>query len=417
MTTKSKKIIVLASTFPRWKDDSIPAFVHDQLTFLKLIRPDWEFFVLAPHDEGAESFETTEYGEVHRFRYFYPIRYQRLVYPAIMPNLQKNAWLYLQVPFLLIFEIFALLKLVRHTKPDFIYSHWFVPQGIVGGIVGLMTGVSHVYTSHSSDVMIAKKVQILGPFMVRFFTQHSRRVTVVSKRSYEKLKGFFSAKKWISVSRKVKIIPMGVDTSAFSTMSASEPEQASGFDHKNKNVVLFIGRLAEKKGVKYLIDAISEYRKNDPDVLLIVAGDGPLRADLTDQAIAFGIQDYVKFVGYVSGDKKLELFSLCDVLVLPSVIAADGDAEGMPVVLMEGLASGKLCVATDVSGADDILEHGVDGFLIRPKSSDDILEILLEIRAMDTKTKQLVSDNAMSKSKHFDWIPIVEKHVQHLFQD
>jgi len=395
----------------------VPSFVHDQLTYLKLARPNWEIIVLAPHDEGAKSFESVDYGDVYRFKYFYPSKYQRLVYPAIMPNLQKNAWLYLQVPFLMTFEFFALLKLVRHNKPDFIYSHWFVPQGIVGGIVGLMTGVSHVYTSHSSDVMIARKLPILGPFLVRFITQRSRRVTVVSKRSYEKLKGFFPANKWSSVSKKVQIIPMGVDTSAFSTISESKSAPASEFGDKNKNVVLFIGRLAEKKGVKYLIEAISEYRRSDPDVLLIVAGDGPLRADLTDQAIALGVQDYVEFVGHVSGYKKLQLFSLCDVLVLPSVIAADGDAEGMPVVLMEGLASGKLCIATDVSGADDILEHGVDGFLIRSKSSDDILKILLEIKAMDTKTKQRVADNAVSKSKYFDWIPIVEKHVQHLFQD
>ena len=110
------RIIVLASTFPRWKEDSIPTFVQDQLTYLKLIRPDWEIFVLAPHDEGAKSFETTKYGEIHRFKYFYPSRYQRLVYPAILPNLSNNKWLYFQVPFLVLSEFFALLRLNVRPK-------------------------------------------------------------------------------------------------------------------------------------------------------------------------------------------------------------------------------------------------------------------------------------------------------------
>lgn len=417
MVTKSMRIIVLASTFPRWKADSIPTFVQDQLTYLKLIRPDWEILVLAPHDEGAKSFETTKYGEIYRFKYFYPSRYQRLVYPAILPNLSNNKWLYFQVPFLVLSNFFALLRLVVRTKPDFIYSHWFVPQAIVGGIVGLLTGVSHVYTSHSSDVMIAKKIPILGPLLVRFITQRSRRVTVVSQRSYEKLKSFFSADTWATVSRKVRIIPMGIDTGAFSGLSVSQSELKSVQAYRNRNIVLFVGRLAEKKGVKYLIDAISEYRKIDPDVLLVVAGNGPLREDLIDQAGNLGIDNYVKFVGHVSGEEKLGLFALCYVLVLPSIIAADGDAEGMPVVLMEGLAAGRLCVATDVSGADDILEHGVDGFLIRPESSNDILSSLLEIRNLDEATRRRIADSAVSKSKQFDWIPIIEQHVQHLFQE
>ena len=83
---------------------------------------------------------------------------------------------------------------------------------------------------------------------------------------------------------------------------------------------------------------------------------------------------------------------------------------------MEGLAAGKLCVATDVSGADDILEHGVDGFLVGPKSSDDIVETFLKIKGMDRTARQRVADNAVAKSKQFDWIPIIEGHVQHLFQ-
>lgn len=282
-------------------------------------------------------------------------------------------------------------------------------------MVGLITGVSHVYTSHSSDVIIAKRIPLLGPLMVRVITKLSKRITVVSRRSYEKLESFFSEKSWSKVSNKVKIIPMGVDISAFSQVATAKSELKTRHGYDGKNIILFIGRLAEKKGVRYLLQAIAEYRKHDPNVLLVVAGDGPLRDDLIDQSTGLGVNNYVDFVGHTVGDKKLELFSICDVLILPSIIAADGDAEGVPVVLMEGLAAAKLCIATDVSGADDLLEHGVNGFLIRQKRSGDIVKMLLEIKSMDRTTKKRISDNAISKSQQTDWNRIVERHVEHLF--
>ena len=87
------------------------------------------------------------------------------------------------------------------------------------------------------------------------------------------------------------------------------------------------------------------------------------------------------------------------------------------MVLMEGLAAGKLCIATDVSGADDVLENRSNGFLIRPKNSDDIVNTLLEIQNMDRAMRQQISDRARARSQQLDWVPIVERHVQHLFQD
>lgn len=415
MAAKKLKIIVTASTYPRWNSDSVPTFIHDQLTFLKSNHPDWDIIALVPHHKGAKRFEITDYGEVRRFRYFYPEKYQSLVYPAILPNLQKNKWLYFQIPLLIISEFLALLKLVIRTKPDFIYSHWFFPQGVVGGMVGLITGVSHVYTSHSSDVLIARKIPFLGPLTVRVITKLAKRITVVSRRSYEKLESFYSEKRWSEVADKVKIIPMGVDISAFSQAATAKSELKIRHGYDGKNIILFIGRLVEKKGVHYLLQAIAEYRKHDPDVLLVVAGDGPLRDDLNDQATGLGVNNYVDFVGHTVGHKKLELFSICDVLILPSIIAADGDAEGVPVVLMEGLAAAKLCIATDVSGADDLLEHGVDGFLIRQKCSSDIVNTLLQIKNMDETAKKRISNNAISKSQQTDWNRIVERHVEHLF--
>jgi len=410
------KIIVTASTYPRWKDDGVPVFVYDQLMFLNKNYPDIDITLLVPHHSGAKSYEKTDYGEVFRFKYFYPSKYQLLVYPAIMPNLNKNKWLYVQIPFLIIFEFIALFQLVIKRKPDYIYSHWFIPQGIVGGLVGMLTKTKHVYTSHSSDVMIAEKIPLIGPFLVRFFTQRSEKVTVVSQRSYAKLKSFFSNQQWSKVKNRVRIIPMGVDTSSFNEAKLSKTELKEKYGYAGKHILFFIGRIAEKKGVKYILEALKYYKDKDPSVLLVVAGDGPDLDDLKVLAGVLKLEGHIDFVGYTVGEHKLELFKLCDVLLLPSIIAKDGDAEGFPVVLMEGLAAGKLCIATDVSGADDVLETGVDGFLIEQKNSKAILDALLHIQELSQEEKSSIVENAINKSKMFDWDNIVKKHVEHLFK-
>ena len=410
------KIIVTASTYPRWKDDGVPVFVYDQLMFLYKNYPDMDITLLVPHHSGAKSYEKTDYGEVFRFKYFYPSKYQLLVYPAIMPNLNKNKWLYFQIPFLIIFEFIALFQLVIKRKPDYIYSHWFIPQGIVGGLVGMLTKTKHVYTSHSSDVMIAEKIPLIGPFLVRFFTQRSEKVTVVSQRSYAKLKSFFSNQQWSKVKNRVRIIPMGVDTSSFNEAKLSKTELKEKYGYAGKHILFFIGRIAEKKGVKYILEALKYYKDKDPSVLLVVAGDGPDLDDLKVLAGVLKLEGHIDFVGYTVGEHKLELFKLCDVLLLPSIIAKDGDAEGFPVVLMEGLAAGKLCIATDVSGADDVLETGVDGFLIEQKNSKAILDALLHIQELSQEEKSSIVENAINKSKMFDWDNIVKKHVEHLFK-
>ncbi len=164
------------------------------------------------------------------------------------------------------------------------------------------------------------------------------------------------------------------------------------------------------------MEALVEYVKRDASILLVIAGDGPLLEELQQKVKSIGIEGYVDFIGYTTGDKKLELFVICDIIILPSIITDDGDAEGFPVVLMEGLAAGKICVATDASGADDVLEDSNDGFIIQPNDSKHILSVLLKINRLSEKKKQVISINAIETSKKFDWNNIAKNHVEHLFE-
>ncbi len=146
---RKKKLLVFASTFPRWKNDTIPPFVYE---LSKRLTKDFDVSVLAPAYPGAKCFEVMDKMKVHRFHYFFK-KYEKLAGSGgILPTLNSNKWFYFQVPFFMMNEFFALWKLTRKIRPDIIHAHWIIPQGFVAGLVKNITGVPYVVTSHGGDI-------------------------------------------------------------------------------------------------------------------------------------------------------------------------------------------------------------------------------------------------------------------------
>ncbi len=127
-------------------------------------------------------------------------------------------------------------------------------------------------------------------------------------------------------------------------------------------LVLHVGRLVEKKGTAVLLDAFAAVRARHPAARLVVIGDGPLRARLEHRAAGLG--DGVRFLGAQPPDAVARWMQRAWLIAAPSVTAADGDAEGLPTVLVEAAASGLPAVATRHSGIAEIVDDGVTGLLV-----------------------------------------------------
>lgn len=410
-------VLMTASTLPRWDGDSVPAFVLDQARALRREHPELEIHLLAPHDHRASIDENLHGIHVHRFRYFWPARWQKLVYPAILPNIRRYKWLALQVPFLLVCEFFAILRFCIRRRPDVIYSHWFMPQGLTGGLVACLLGIPHVFTSHSSDVRVMRKLPALGPWLVRVFVRRMHACTVVSRRTLDKLKVFFPAESdWESISAKVRILPMGIDIADYPPLN---PGQRSAIKERlgvsGKIVVLFIGRLSAKKGLRYLLEAFASVAADHADIVLLIAGDGEEFETIRGRVGESGLNDRIRMPGYVTGELKREYLQCADIMTLPSVITADNDAEGLPVALLEGLAAGAVCIATDVSGADDILTDGEDGFIVPQRDPDALAAALRRAIEMDAMARRRMLERARHQAMQFDWVVIAQAHYDHLF--
>ena len=208
------------------------------------------------------------------------------------------------------------------------------------------------------------------------------------------------------MNKRAKIIPMGVNIATEQNNKIAQ----------NKNI-LFIGRLAEKKGVQYLLPAFKQLVKEMPDATLTVAGDGPWLSRLKRQADQLNLtSEQITFPGYTTGSAKQKLINSHSIYVIPSIIASNGDAEGLPVALMEGLAAGKICIATNESGADNILDSGKDGFLIPQKNSKELTNVLKKALLLSPAGKREMSSRAQKTAKQFSWPIVAKEHIDFLLK-
>lgn len=137
--------------------------------------------------------------------------------------------------------------------------------------------------------------------------------------------------------------------------------------------LVFVGRLDAVKGVSLLLQAFAAARSDYPNAHLTIAGDGPARNMLEAQAKALGVQAAVQFAGYLDESAVTALLDDADMLVLPSF------AEGVPVVLMEAMASRLPVIATQVGGVPELVDDGLSGFLVPP---GDVENLTVRLRAL-----------------------------------
>lgn len=410
------RILVTTSTLPRWLGDAMPAFVLDQAIALTRALPGARIEILAPHHAGAAFDEVMHGIPIHRFRYFWPPAFQRLAYSAMLPGIRRRPWLALQLPAFIVAQFFAILSQARRFRPTVIYSHWFMPQALAGSLAARLLGIPHVFTTHSSDVEVLRFVPLLGPALVRLITRSSHACTAVSRRTAGRLEAFFDRAEWQALAPRLQIIPMGVNLAELADKGSAQKaaaRQALGLGESP--VLLFLGRLTEKKGLGDLLQAAAELQRRHHPFSLVIAGEGPLRPEIESQIGQLDLGKTVRMAGFVSGQTKQDYLTASDVVVVPSIVTAAGDVEGLPVTLMEGMAAGRICVASDESGADDVITNGVDGFIVPAGDPNALAAALASVLKLDPSAVSDMSKRAAARMQVLDWAPVATAHYSHLF--
>lgn len=361
-----KKILITASTFPRWDGDTEPRFILD---YAKAMTKYYDVTVLVPAAPGAKDKEMLEGVSVIRYHYFPIHKWETLCYPgAIVPRIKEKKIRIILVPFLLIALKHALNK--YSGQVDIVHAHWIIPQGIIQAGI---KETPYIVTGHGGDVTSLNIWPIKG--LKKKTLKNAKCITTVSGALTEYIQEIYK-------NDKTCVIPMGCDTMAFNAKN----RVSNFFGRNDKKAILFVGRLAEIKGVTYLIEAM----KNIDDAILYIVGKGNLESQLREQAKELG--EKVVFIGPKTHQELPQIYASADVFVAPSITAKDGGKEGFGLVIIEAMASGCPVVASRSGGIVDIITDGENGLLCEEKNVDQLSEAINSVLNDSQLREKLISN-------------------------
>jgi glycosyltransferase involved in cell wall biosynthesis len=382
-----QKILVLTSTYPRWSGDVEPAFVH--YLNMQLARH-YRVIVLAPHYPGARRRETMDGIEVHRFRYFLPFA-EHLAYDGgIVTSLKKNRLKLLLVPFFLVSQLFNIYRLCRKNEISLVHAHWVIPQGLLAVLSRKLRlipkKIKILCTSHGGDLFSLQSGFLQS--LKRYAFRHADHVTVVSTAMRENLQAMGCNPENLTVQS------MGADLKKRFTPAA---------DAVKTHDLVFVGRLVEKKGVATLIESLRLLQPEFPALKVSIIGDGPDRPALEQQALELGVSRQLDFIGSTPNEKVPEHYRSARIAVVPSLVARDGDQEGLGLVAVEALGCGCAIIASDLPALRDVVTDGENGLVFRSGDAQDLASNITRLLSDDVLYNHLVDNGRRSVEEKFDW--------------
>ncbi len=171
-------------------------------------------------------------------------------------------------------------------------------------------------------------------------------------------------------------------------------------------MILFAGRLVERKGVEYLIRAFNEVINTIPSELAIV-GEGPEKEKLARLVTELGLKGKALIKGKVSQEELETLYAQCNVFILPAIIDSKGDTEGLGVVLLEAMSCKKPVIASNLGGITDIVKHRETGLLVDEKDVSGLASAIKEILTQPQLARELGEAGYRHLQKQFSWERII----------
>jgi glycosyltransferase involved in cell wall biosynthesis len=378
---------MVTSSYPRFPGDVVAPFIESIAR--GVVARGHRVDVVLPHHPELRR-PAGEPVSFHPYRYAPLDRWSRWGYAqSLRRDVSVRAGAFLLAPLV----AFALRRIVadrlRETRYDVVHAHWVIPNGaLVAGLVR-SHGVPLVVSLHGSDVFVAETL-LPARMLAASTLRMAGAVTACSEDLHRR------ALRLGSRPERTRTVPYGV-----------EPMEAEGVDVSavraqlgappGRILVVALGRLVEKKGFAYLIQAAARV----PGLHVAIAGAGDLRAELEAQALAAGAP--VSLVGALDRRSVAAALAAADVVVVPSVVDRAGNVDGLPNVLLEGMAAGCAVIASRVAGIPDVLTDGVDGLLVEEKDVAGLGEALGRL-AGDPALRQRLGAAAREKvSRRLSW--------------
>jgi len=382
------RILHVLTAFPRSTDDVIVPWLVELLKHLRAAGHDVEVLTSAYKGGGNREFAGIP---VHRFRYF-AARWEDLTHEEAAPDRMRHSWRYRIMPaFYVACGAWAAWRLGRRQHYDVVHVHWPVPNALFGWLIRRGCGARLVTSWYGAELRLVKgSLPWLRPFL-RWALGTSDQVVAISSHT---------AREVAEVSAvRPRVIPYTIGfTAAGDAGARTAPRDGLG--------VLFVGRLVERKGVRYLIEAVQRLAPHRRARLVII-GDGPERERLAEQVRRGGLEGRVELRGRVSDRELRQAYADASVLVLPAIVDTRGDTEGLGVVLLEAMSYRVPVVASDLGGITDIVTGEENGLLVPPADAAALAAALERLAADAALAGRLGNAGYRVVQERFSWPAIL----------
>ncbi|WP_446742689.1 glycosyltransferase [Silvibacterium acidisoli] len=266
---------------------------------------------------------------------------------------------------------------IAASGPSLIHAH-FAASGQNALRLARRLGVPLIVTLHGYDVTVARDYRA---FLGQLWKDASAFICVSDAIRQKALEVGFPEDKLRVLYNGISLVP-------------SPPT------YKEPGMILFVGRLVEKKGCSYLLRAMRAVAEKCPEARLILIGDGPLLAELKKEANELRVP--CDFLGSQPKHIVRRYQERASIACVPSVTASNGDSEGLPTVVLEAMRVGAMVVATNHSGIPEAVVDRSTGLLVPEKSSDALAEALIEAIQNEDLRKHCVRQSLVSLEARFD---------------
>jgi glycosyltransferase involved in cell wall biosynthesis len=392
------KIAVLTSSYPRFTGDGTAPFI--QSICEALAQQGHRVEVAAPFDPAVKLAQGG-LVKVQRFRYIYPDSLHVMGHArSLEADVRLRPLSYLLLPLFVAASTMVTDRLVRSMQADILHVNWVLPNGPAGAWVSGGRHVPMVVSLHGSDIYVAERNALFRKTARSVFSR-ARAVVACSPDLRERAVS-------IGAAPAAQVLPYGINPEKFHPgLRSPQVRKQYGFGESTV-LIAALGRMVHKKGFNILLDAFSQVPASGQDARLIIGGDGPLKPELIQQAKVLGISERVIFPGRIDWDQTPVFLASADIFVLPSVIDAYGNMDGLPNVLMEAMACGRPVVASSIGGVPLVVDSNRNGLLVEPGKPEALALAIGELVAHPDQRQQLGKVARSDILEHHTW----EKYAQ-----
>ncbi len=280
------------------------------------------------------------------------------------------------------------------------------PAGPIGAWLERLDGLPYVLYAHGKDVL--KERRKVGRSAVyrtaaRDVLRRASAVVANSRFTADLVRDLARAAGAPEAADRVRVVHPGADPARFHPGDAGVAALRARLGLGGARVALTVGRLESRKGVDRALDAVAALAPELPDLVYVVAGEGPGRAALEARSSAGDLAGRVRFVGYLPDAELPACYRMADVFLLPSRCDGADEVEGFGIALSEASASGLPVIGGRAGGVPEAVIEGETGLLVDPDDPREIAGALRTILSEATLAERFGAAGRAAVQRYFNW--------------